>query len=111
MPSVVIDFDDTLVGYRKFPEGEWIPGALDALRALRRRRYTIVIHSARANFEGGYEQIRDKLATAGFKESSRLKIHTNGPKPLGVAYVDDRAVAFDGDWPGALRKVRALAAS
>ena len=106
--TVAIDWDDTLVGYKKYePVGDWLPGAVDALRELRRRRLTIVIHSCRANYDEGRAEILAKLAEIGMHESSRLRIAEG--KPLAVLYIDDRGHQFDGDWSKAL--IHAAAAS
>lgn len=99
MPTIAIDWDDTLVGYRKYGEpGEWLEGAINAIRVLRKRGFTVVIHSCRTNWPEGREEIAAKLASVGLKESSKLKIHDGPGKPLAVAYVDDRAIEFANDW-------------
>jgi hypothetical protein len=108
MPSVAIDFDDTLVGYKKYPRGEWLPGAKLALKRLKRRGYTIVIHSCRLSWPEGRQEVIGILEAAGFQLGSRLKLHDGPGKPLAVAYVDDRGVHFDGDWPAALRRIKEL---
>jgi hypothetical protein len=96
LPTVCIDFDDTLVGYKKFgTPGEWLPGAVESLRFFRKKKFTIVIHSCRAQWPEGRREIEDKLKEIGFRESSRFRIEE---KPLAVAYIDDRAHAFAGDW-------------
>lgn len=104
MATVAIDWDDTLVGYKKHPAGEWLPGAQEALYQLL-RRHDVVIHSCRANWDEGYDEIVAALAVAGFALSRRLSIHASTGKPLAFAYVDDHGVAFDGDWPAALAAV------
>lgn len=100
---MAVDFDDTLVGWRDYPEGEWIPGARDVLKAWRRRGYTVIVHSARCQFPQGREQIEATLRDAGFKLGPKLKIE---PKVLADFYVDDRAVSFDGDWSATRKLIR-----
>lgn len=96
MPTVCIDFDDTLVGYKKYgTPGEWLPGACAALRFFRKKRYTIVIHSCRAQWPEGRAAIVAKMKEIGFNESGRFRIEE---KPLAVCYIDDRAREFKGDW-------------
>lgn len=97
MPTVAIDWDDTLVGYKKYGEpGAWLPGAPRLLRKLRSEGYAVTINSCRANWPEGRVEIETKLATIGLGLSSRLKIAEG--KPLAVVYVDDRAFRFRGDW-------------
>ena len=104
MPTVCCDWDDTLCGYKKHPPG-WLPGAKEALYTLKRLGLTVVIHSCRANWPEGLAEIETTLAEAGFRLNSKLKIHTGPGKPQGIAYIDDRAVRFDGNWGAALRAV------
>jgi hypothetical protein len=109
VPTVCIDWDDTLVGYKKHGvHGDWLPGAQDALRFLKRRGYTVIIHSCRANWPEGLAEITGLLEAAGFKLGSRLSIHTGAGKPLGVAYIDDRAIPFAGDWAPVLSALRTI---
>lgn len=94
-----VDYDHTLVDGEK----EWLPGAKDGLRWLRRQGYEVVIHSSRANWDGGVEEIRAKLATATFK-TVRIE-----PKPLADLYIGDNYLNLDGGWPGVIQRVRQLA--
>ena len=94
---VAVDYDGTLVDR----DGEWLPLARDALRAIRRMGFEVVIHSSRANWEGGVEQIRQKLATATFKD---VRVE---PKLDAFRYVDNLAVPYTGDWHQVVRELRA----
>ena len=91
---VAIDWDATLVS----EDQEWLPGALDALRWLRRQKHLVVIHSARANYEDGLRDIEGKLA----KHKLNFKIV---PKPYADLYVDDKGFRFE-RWPDVLKEVR-----
>lgn len=88
MKDIACDWDNTLVD----SDGEWLDGAVLFLRRLRRRGYSPFIHSCRANWPGGRDQIAAKLATSGFKD---MRIE---PKPAALRYVDDLNVLFDGDY-------------
>lgn len=98
---VAIDYDDTLVDVTT---QEWLPGALAALRSLRKQGHKIVIHSTRANSQWGIDVIRAKLGPM-FKD---VQIE---PKPKADVYIDDRARRFDGDWPATLHELRQHAAA
>ena len=99
---LILDYDDTLVYWRGGPEGEWIPGAKEFLRWCSRQGWDIIVASARANYPEGEREIRHKLDSAGY---SKIKI---AQKPLGFAYVDDKAVE-PGSWADVRIKVRRLA--
>ena len=100
-PTILFDWDDTLVGWKKYGEkGEWLDGAQDVLLALR-RTHDLGIHSCRASWDGGREEIRVKLAEIGLV----LPIYE---KPLAHLYVDDRGFRFDGDYSDLLPTLRRL---
>jgi predicted HAD superfamily phosphohydrolase YqeG len=99
---LVCDYDDTLVYWRAGPEGEWIPGAQAFLKWCTRQGWKIIVASARANYPEGEAEIRRMLDSAGFPKIEIAK------KPLGFAYVDDKAVEL-APWPELRTKVRKLA--
>lgn len=91
---VAVDWDATLVDENQ----EWLPGALDALRWLRRQKHLVVIHTARANYADGLAGIEAKLA----KHKLQFKIE---PKPYADIYVDDKGFRFE-RWPEVLKEIR-----
>ncbi len=96
MKTFAIDYDDTLVDART---QEWLPGAREALKRLTRMGHSFVILSARAGWDGGREQIRAKLAEAGYD----VEIYA---KPRVDRIIDNDAVEFTGDWGAVLRRLR-----
>jgi len=106
-PTVVVDWDGTCVPAR-WPEKptEWLPGAREGLRQLLLLDYEVLIHSARLHAfdinlidpnptrDEDFAYIREMLDSAGLEEVGICM----DSKPPAVAYVDDRAVRFDGDW-------------
>ena len=99
---LILDYDDTLVFWRLGPEGEWVPGAQAFLKWCSRQGWKIIVASARANFPEGEQEIRRTLDRAGYPSIEIAK------KPLGFAYVDDKAVPT-GDWADVRNKVKRLA--
>lgn len=115
MPSdrhtIAVDWDGTCVE-QAWPEtGEWMPGAVDALRKLSEHAY-VTIFTARiapidpwgnrrseAEVATSIREIRDKLDSAGL---TQIDIHT-GPYKLGATvYIDDKAERYHGR-PGSWR--------
>ena len=94
--KVALDWDGTLVDQ----DQNWLPGALDALRWLRKEGHKVIIHSARANWVEGLQQIESKLAQHKFS----FKVIA---KPEADLYVDDRAFHFE-RWPDVMKEVRSL---
>ncbi|MGW7582775.1 hypothetical protein ACWGKU_29360 [Kitasatospora sp. NPDC054768] len=126
--AVGIDFDLTVVAHRNGWQdgriyGDPIPGALDALRQLmacrsvfcvtaRHRRYhpAVAAWFIRHGIPAVVDEDPDRAYWLG--DGERLLV-TN--KKLGAAlYIDDRALAFTGDWaaalPEALRRIGELPA-
>lgn len=98
--TVCIDFDNTIATYEGWGDGTIkgvpIAGAMDAILALMERGYKVIILSARPA-----EQIRPWLI-----EHWPFKMFpppdVTNTKPPALAYIDDRAVKFDGDWKATL---------
>lgn len=89
-----VDWDSTCVD----GDGDWLPGALDGLRWLRRAKHKVVIHSARANYDMGRSEIEAKLA-------KHLLPFRVAAKPDADLYVDDKALKFT-RWPEVIREIR-----
>jgi len=108
-----VDFDGTLHPYSNgwtgmVPDDEPpTDGAREALRALRVKGYLVVVFSARATTNEGVTGIRNWLARYSLLQ---FVVEITAVKPIAVAYIDDRAVPFNGNWFAAIRGVDALAA-
>lgn len=95
--TICIDFDATICSYDGWGDGTIrgtpIPGAMDAMLNLINRGYKVVILSARPR-----EQIVPWLTEHWpFKMYPAPEV-TNTKIPA-IAYVDDRAVRFENNWP------------
>lgn len=110
MPAVALDWDDTLMGgSRHGTPGVWLPGAVAALRFFRRQGLSVVVHSARAQWDGGFAEIAGRCAELKLVEGDGFSIVG---KPAAGVYLDDRGVCFPGDWSRvSLRDVAAAARS
>ena len=101
MKTVAVDFDGVLHEYSGWRGvdafGDPLPGAKDFLKALRAKGYKIVIHSTR-----GYDAILEW-----FKKHKMLDSidEIANQKPKAHAYVDDRAVRFNGKYDEVLEKI------
>lgn len=102
--TVCLDFDGVLHWYRKGWHDGTIydvprPGALKTVLELERRNCRVVVCTA------GREpvEVEHWLAQYGFP-----MLEVTNRKPPAIAYVDDRAVAFTGDWSAMLEQVQDL---
>ena len=107
MKRIAVDFDGTLVEER-WPElGDWLPGAVDALKKLALAYDEVVIFSCRlARMDtdeftprNNMDQIiamNDMLEQANIPKN--VILWTKDYKPAAEFYVDDKAVRFNGDW-------------
>jgi hypothetical protein len=96
--TVAVDFDGVLHSYRRGwtgtdPEDPPVPGAEAFVRRLQDRGWVVVVHTARATNPNGVAAVHQWLQLHGFP-----RLHVTAQKPTAAAYVDDRAVRFDGDW-------------
>jgi hypothetical protein len=96
--TICLDFDGVIHSYRSgWCGAEVIPdppihGTQQAIARLR-KRYRVVIHSARCATEAGYEAVQAWLRKHGLEVDGVCRY-----KPPAAIYVDDRAVPFRGDW-------------
>ena len=97
MAAVCVDWDGTL-----WRDGDWLPGGLVALAQFQHDGLRVVVHTARASYDEGAAEVRRQLELVGLAAVEVVA------KPDAVAYVDDRAVVFDGDWYRALAAVADL---
>lgn len=88
-----VDFDGTLVNGKQALEG-----AKDAINAMREKGHKIVIFSC--NNKSWIERVlRDN--------DIRYDYIWDADKPVFDVYIDDRAIAFRGDWKQTLSEVDA----
>lgn len=100
-PIVAIDFDNTLV--ELLDSGHYIlkPGAAEAIQALKNKGCTIVIHTCRigiAKGAGNIKEVVDNIQSILDQFDIPFDMIHMGTKVVADAYIDDRAVAFTGDW-------------
>jgi len=93
--TIVLDADGTCFEYTGWKSeehvGRPIRGVVEFTRLLDFLGYDLVISTARTG--RGLESIR----AAVFQSGMAVKSVTNA-KPIGIAYIDDRGIRFDGDW-------------
>lgn len=98
---IVIDFDGTICEH-KFPDiGEPTPDVREALETLKKAGYRIIIHTCRtASYWKGIIPGNQPKLIEGFMKYHKLPYDTiwMPDKPIGVAYIDDKAIRFDNNW-------------
>jgi hypothetical protein len=100
MAIIAVDFDNTLVDSE---DGEVVPvpGAAESLSRLRQEGHYIIIHTCRTGIASAQGELSDEVR---FIEQCLRRfgmdydeIHV-GEKLVAHIYIDDRAVAYEGDW-------------
>lgn len=125
-PVIAVDWDGTCVENVWPDEGDWLPGAQKALRKLA-AKYTVMIWSTRivgvsyrdwnvhlpmAKVWSEIDYIRRMLDEAGLQDIGIFESYPdNTPGKLSaVAYIDDKAIRFEGNWPKTLRQLARIGA-
>lgn len=97
-PTIAIDFDGVLATYDGWKGddkvGDPLPGAIEFLKRLKAEGYNPVIHSTR-QYGVLKRWVNDHAPDLG-------KIEIASVKPPAMAYIDDRAVRFNGSFDDAL---------
>lgn len=108
-PTVVFDFDGVIHSFvTPFVDNSIIPdkpvdGIREEIDRIRKAGYKVIVVSARMSTSGGYKAIVQYLKTHGIVVDGIMR-----EKPPAVAYIDDRAIFFDGNPKGLLEKVKEL---
>lgn len=111
---VYVDFDGTLCRFSYPDMGPPLPGARRFMKALISRGLKPVILTSRMSAEVYTEEERQATANKIGRWLTRHNVpyHAidtgNNGKPIGLAYVDDRGVNFDGDYNRCLRRIDAI---
>lgn len=102
--TVCIDIDHTLCvpsGPQGYGDATCVPGAVDVLKDLRAHGWTVVLLTGR-HFNH-WETTVEWLSTNGFEYDQIVF-----GKPPARFYVDDRAIAFDGEWETVRERILGL---
>lgn len=104
-PTICIDFDGVIHSYKSGWDGAAeppdppVPGAAEAIVELR-KKYKVIIYSARCHLLGGKEAIETWMAKYGIEVDA---VQEN--KPPAIIYLDDRGIQFHGNWRRALSDI------
>lgn len=110
--TVAVDFDGVLHPYTEGWVGSTpadeppMAGAEDFLRGITEVGYRVIVFSTRCDHEKGMEGTKMWLEKWGLMNYIDV---VTCQKPAAVAYVDDRAVPFQGDWEAVVAGIGRLA--
>lgn len=106
MKTVVFDFDGVIHSYRSGWQGETIipdppvDGIAEAISNIRAAGYEVIVVSTRCAVPCG------RIAVARWLEANGIKVDgVQETKPPAIAYIDDRAICFDGNAQTLLTKI------
>ena len=107
--TVVFDFDGVIHSYKSGWRGANIipdppvPGIGKAITDIREAGYEVVVVSTRCAEPAGHEAVRAWLMDNGIEVDAVLM-----EKPPAIAYIDDRAICFDGHPEKLLGRIKAF---
>ena len=102
MAIVAVDFDMTIHNASQ-PKpgkrmGEPMPGAVEAMQALKAAGNILIVHTVWR--QDRWHVIREWCDYYHIPYDDVTNI-----KPTATAYIDDRAIRFEGSWPDVLEKI------
>ena len=112
-PTICVDFDGVIAEDRGWQGvgvfGQPITGTIAALKYLKSLDWFIIIFTCRGE-EGLVEGYCKKHGVPfhSINKNPHQPDGTNNGKPMADVYLDDRAVAFDGDWAEMMPKILRL---
>jgi len=107
MQTVVFDFDGVIHSYTSGWQGEYVipdppvPGIRDSIQEIRNAGFKVVVVSARCVYPNGEEVIEEYL-----QKHCICVDDIMAEKPPAIAYIDDRAICFDGHPETLLGKIQ-----
>ena len=109
VPTVVFDFDGVIHSYKSGWQGvnvipdPPVPGIAEAIRDIRSAGYRVAVVSTRCEYLSGQTAIHNYLSSHGIVVDRVL-----AEKPPAIAYIDDRAIQFNGDASKLLDKIKSF---
>ena len=107
---VCIDLDGTIAHYKAWEGetvfGEPIEGVQSALAQLQKENWKIIIYTTRSNqtlIEGYLKQHSIPFDYINYNPDQPE--NAIGGKPYAEAYIDDRAIQFNGNWPATVNEL------
>ena len=106
MKTIVFDFDGVIHSYKSGWQGPdvitdpVVPGIKEAIAKIRQAGYKVVVVSTRCATESGMAAIFAYLENNGIVVDDVVS-----EKPPAIAYIDDRAICFDGEADTLLGKI------
>lgn len=107
--TVVFDFDGVIHKYSSgfkgitvIPDG-LVDGIKEAIEEIRNAGYEVVVVSSRCRYGKGLVAVKSFLSVNGIVVDG-----VSDTKPPAIAYIDDRAIFFDGNSAGLLEKIQNL---
>jgi len=109
---IMIDFDGVIHQYESWNDGrlndEVIEGAKETIDELHKQGYEIVIFTTRASTLSNSQPSSDELiknVKQWLKDHDIYYDNITAEKLAAVAYIDDRAIRFEGNWKDTLNKL------
>lgn len=109
MKTVAFDFDGVIhsytsgwLGATEIPDPP-VPGIRESIQEIRAAGYDVVVFSTRCAAPGGLQAVHGWLM-----RHDIVVDRVTARKPPAIAYIDDRAICFDGNSDQLLEKVKAF---
>jgi len=103
-PILAVDIDGTLVD----DDEHFLPGAKEAILALRKRGWRVVIFTVRDGVDDVAEMLRSEGIPFDAVNENLPGKGTSSPKIYYDVLIDDRALNFDGNWSSMVSEVERL---